>query len=89
MTRLCTIAAIIALTTSGAHAFTSEQVPAPIHDAAVTACAPEDEPGLLPRSHYGAIEDECVYRLSHNAITKYEPVAAAGPVYIQMASNKP
>jgi hypothetical protein len=89
MTRLCTIAAIIALTTSGAHAFTSEQVPAQIHDAAVAACAPEGEPGLLPRSHYGAIEDECVYRLSRDAMIQYEAVAAAGPVYIQVASNKP
>jgi hypothetical protein len=84
MTRICSTAAIIALTTSYAHAETSDQVAAQIHDAAVTACAPEREPGLLPRSHYGAIEDECVYRLSRSAVTQY-PVQANVPVNIQVA----
>jgi hypothetical protein len=77
MTRLCTTAAIIAFATSYAHAETYDQVPAQIHDFAVAACAPESERGLLPRSHYGAIEDACVYRLSHSPITRDQAVAKA------------
>ena len=77
MTRMCTTAAIIAFTTSYAHAETYDQVPAQIHDFAVAACASESGRGLLPRSHYGAIEDECVYRLSHSPITRDQAIAKA------------
>jgi hypothetical protein len=82
MTRLCTTAAIIAFSTSYAHAGTynqvpDDQVPAEIHDFAVAACAPESGRGELPRSHYGAIENHCVYRISHSDITRDQAIAKA------------
>ena len=48
-----------------------------VHDAAVTACAPERATGMLPHAHYDGIANECVYRLSHSAMVKYEALAAA------------
>ena len=48
-----------------------------IHDAAVTACAPERATGTLPNSHYGAIDEHCVYRISRSAMEKYQVLAKA------------
>ena len=82
MTRICTTAAIIAFATSYAHAGTydqvpDDQVPAQVHDYAVAFCAPDNDRGLLPRSHYGAIQDQCVYRISHSDITREQAIAKA------------
>ena len=77
MLRTFTTAAILALTVTAAQAGTTEQLAARIHDAAVTACAPERVSGALPRSHYGAIDDQCVYRISQSAMTKYQNAAKA------------
>lgn len=77
MTRMVTTAAVIALTISAAQAGTSDQMAARIHDAAVTACAPERASGALPRSHYGSIDDHCVYRISRSAMGKYQDQAKA------------
>ena len=77
MTRMFTAAAVIALTISAAQAGTTNQMAAQIHDAAVTACAPERATEALPRSHYAAIDDNCVYRISQSAMRKYQAQAAA------------
>ena len=77
MTRMFTAAALFALTISAAQAETAGQLAARIHDAAVAACAPEHVAEGLPRSHYGAIDDVCVYRISQAAMHKYEASARA------------
>ena len=77
MFRTFATAAILALTVTAAQAGTTDQLGARIHDAAVTACAPERVSGALPRSHYGAIDDQCVYRISQSAMTKYQAQAKA------------
>ena len=77
MTRIFTTAAVLALTITAAQAATSNQMAARIHDAAVTACAPERATGALPKAHYGAIDDQCVYRISQSAMRKYQAQAAA------------
>ena len=77
MTRMFATAAVIALAISAAQAGTSDQMAARIHDAAVKACAPERATGALPRAHYGAIDDQCVYRISRSAMDKYQAQATA------------
>ena len=77
MFRTFTTAALLALTINAAQAGTTEQLATRIHDAAVVACAPERVSGALPRSHYGAIDDQCVYRISRSAMDKYQAQAAA------------
>ena len=77
MTRMFSAAAVFALAISSAQAGTSDQTATRIHDAAVTACAPERATGALPRSHYGAIDNHCVYRVSRAAMDKYQAQAAA------------
>jgi len=77
MFRTFTTAAVLALTVTAAQAGTSDQLAARIHDAAVTACAPERASGALPRSHYGAIDEACIYRISRSAMTKYQNAAKA------------
>jgi hypothetical protein len=68
--------AISSLTLSAAQAGT-DTLASQIHDAAVTACAPEHASGMLPRAHYGAIDEHCVYRISRSATAKYEALARA------------
>jgi LmbE family N-acetylglucosaminyl deacetylase len=75
MFRICTIAALIALTTSAAQADSLAQR---IHDAAEQACAVETVPHMNAQSHYRAIKDECVHRLSREATVKYEALAKSG-----------
>jgi hypothetical protein len=77
MFRVFTTAAALALTITAAQAGTPEQLAVQIHNAAVTACAPERATGALPRSHYGAIDDQCVYRVSRSAMDKYQAQATA------------
>jgi hypothetical protein len=74
MFRLFTTAAILALTVAAAQA--GETLTTRIHTAAVAACAPEAS-SHLPASHYAAITDACVARLSNAAIVKYQTEADA------------
>ena len=69
MTRICTAAALIALT-AAAQAEPSA-LETRIHDAAVKACAVETIPKASLTSLYGAIEDHCVYRVSREAMHKH------------------
>lgn len=82
MLRICIMTAILALTTTLvatlAQAGTADSLAVRVHDAAVTACAPERATGTSPRSHYGAIEDHCVYRISREAMAKYDSLARSG-----------
>jgi len=71
MFRICTIATLIALTISSA-AQAAPTLEQRVHDAAVKSCAVLNVPNMSPRSHYGAIEDECVYQLSRSAMSKYQ-----------------
>lgn len=71
MTRIFVTFAAFALTISTAQAGTSEQAAARIHDAAVKACAPERATDAGPISHYGAIDNQCIYRTSQSAMAKY------------------
>ena len=68
MLRICTTAALIALTTSAAQADSLAQR---IHDAAVKACAVETIPDASPLSLYGRINDQCVHRISRSTMSKY------------------
>jgi hypothetical protein len=77
MTRMFTTVAVFALAISSAQAGTSDQISNRIHDAAVTACAPERVTNALPRAHYGAIDEHCVYRVSRAAMDKYQGQVAA------------
>jgi hypothetical protein len=77
MYRIFTTAAVVSLTITAAQAGTTDQLAARIHNAAVAACAPEHVSQSLPRSHYGAIDDQCVYRISQSAMTKYQALATA------------
>ncbi len=72
--RTLTIAAFLALTAAAAQA--GESLDARIHDAAVAACAPESADSL-PASHYGAITQTCVTRISNLAKARYEADAEA------------
>lgn len=64
MFRTFAIAAILSLS---ATALQAETLEGRIHAAAVKACAPEASTSL-PASHYSAITDACVYRISKGAI---------------------
>jgi hypothetical protein len=86
MYRMFGTAAVFALTISAAQAGTNDPLTAQIHDAAVAACAPEHVSGALPRAHYGAIDDQCVYRVSQSAMTKYQAIAKTG-TRAKLASN--
>ena len=90
MFRICTIASLIVAISaiSTAQAGTSQSLADRIHDAAVTACAPESAPGMSPRAHYGAIENQCVYRISRTAMNKHQAmVAAKGDQRAKLANN--
>lgn len=78
MYRMFTTAAVLALTITAAQAGASDQLTARIHDAAVAACNPERASGALPRSHYGSIDEQCIYRISQSAMTKYQSLAKTG-----------
>ena len=71
MTRIFVTVAALALAISTAQAETSDQLAARIHDAAVKACAPERVDNATSNSHYGAIDNQCVYRVSQSAMAKY------------------
>ena len=88
MRRTFTTATLLALTISAAQAGTSDQIAARIHDAAVAACAPEHVAQGLPRAHYGAIDDHCVYRISQSAMHKYEASARAKTDETAKLANK-
>ena len=71
MTRFFMAVAALALAISTAQAETSDQLARRIDDAAVKACAPEHVDGASPSAHYGAIDNQCVYRVSQSAMAKY------------------
>jgi hypothetical protein len=77
MNRIFMTVSFLALAISTAQAGTSDPLAARIHDAAVAACAPERASGALPAAHYGAIDNQCVYRISQSAMTKYAALARA------------
>jgi len=78
--------AISSLTLSAAQAGT-DTLASRIHDAAVTACAPERVSGMQPRAHYGAIDEQCVYRISRSAMTKHEALAKTSGESTKLAHN--
>jgi hypothetical protein len=69
MLRTLTTAAILALTLASAQA--EESLASRIHAAAVQACAVESSDNL-PASHYNAITESCITRLSNTATAKYQ-----------------
>jgi len=71
MTRMFMTVAVLALAISAAQAETSDQLAARIHDAAVKACAPVRVERATPSGHYGAIDNQCIYRTSQTAMAKY------------------
>jgi hypothetical protein len=75
MFRMFTAAALV-LTVTAAQA-ASDSLADRVHAAAVAACAPEAAPGMRPTSHYDAIFQHCVYRISDSAMTKYQAQAKA------------
>jgi hypothetical protein len=91
MLRIRTSTAILALaisclTLSAAQAGT-DTLASRIHDAAVTACAPERVSGMQPRSHYGAIDEQCVYRVSRSATVKSQALAKTSGESTKLAHN--
>jgi hypothetical protein len=73
MTRTFAIAAILSLTALSAQA---ETLSVQVHDAAVKACAAEASTSL-PASHYAAITQTCVDRISNATLRKIAAQAQA------------
>jgi hypothetical protein len=76
MLRLSAVLLVLTATT----AWAGESLESRIHTAAVEACAPEAVPQAVasrPLSHYGAITDRCVARISNSAMAKYQAMAQA------------
>jgi hypothetical protein len=69
MFRTIATTAILALTIACAQA--GESLDARVHEAAVKACAPESSTSL-PLSHYGAITQYCVARVSTSTMAKIQ-----------------
>ncbi|HEY0267220.1 MAG TPA: hypothetical protein VGC16_10740 [Rhizomicrobium sp.] len=74
MFRVFTTAAILALTAATAQA--DDGLAARIHEAAVTACAAESS-SSLPVSHYGAITQYCIARVSNTTLARIQANALA------------
>jgi hypothetical protein len=74
MSRMFAVAAILSLTLGAAQA--ADSLDSRIHDAAVTACASESS-ASLPASHYAAITQACVNRLSSATMRKMQAEALA------------
>ena len=58
-----------------------------IHDAAEAACAPVAVRDASPISYYGAIFEQCVYRTSNSAMSKYQALAKATAARAQIAGK--
>lgn len=69
-----TTAVLLVLTAVTAQA--GESLATRVHVAAVTACAPESA-ASLPVSHYGAISQYCVDRLTKTTLARLQADAAA------------
>jgi hypothetical protein len=81
MFRMFTAVALIGLVATPALAETAFE--SRVHEAAIAACAVEAAPGAGPASHYGKIVENCVSRLSREALSKAEQsakLAAAGRI---------
>ncbi len=87
MYRTFTTAAVLALTITAAQADNTASLTARIHDAAVTACAPESLSHAGPAGHYGAITEQCIYRVSNAATAKYKTEAEAKAARAKLANN--
>ncbi len=74
MFRTAATAALLALTAVTAQA--GESLVTRVHVAAVAACAPETA-SSLPVSHYGAISQYCVDRLTRTTLAKIQANAYA------------
>ncbi len=74
MLRTVTAAALLALTAVTAQA--DETLATRVHLAAVAACAPETA-SSLPVSHYGAISQYCVDRLTKTTLARIQANAYA------------
>lgn len=83
MFRMFTTVAVLALT---AGAVQADPLSARIHDAAVVACAPESADSL-PASHYAAITEHCIYRVSSAAMAKIRAEAEAKPSSVKLANS--
>ena len=73
MTRTFALAAILSLT--ALTTVQADELADKVHSAAVKACAVEAS-ASLPASHYSAITQSCVDRLSASALRKMASVAA-------------
>jgi hypothetical protein len=67
MTRMFAIAAILSLSAFSAQA--AETLESRVHAAAVEACSVESS-ASLPASHYSAITQSCINRISNAALRK-------------------
>lgn len=74
MLRIVTSATLLTLSLATAQA--AEPLSTRIHEAAVKACAPESSTSL-PVSHYAAISNACVYRISATTTARYQAEAEA------------
>lgn len=73
MTRMFATAAILALTVLSAQA--TESLEARVHAAAVASCSVESS-ASLPASHYSAITQSCINRISTAAMRRMAAEAA-------------
>ena len=87
MFRTLTTAAFLALTVVAAQAGTSDQLSARIQKAAELACAPERADSAGPASHYSAIFQTCVRRISDAATERYQAEAQAKAARSRVAGN--
>ena len=75
MSRNFAVATILFLT-AAIPATAADSLTSRVHKAAVTACTPEASPSL-PASHYRAIADHCVSRISQAAMSNLQARALA------------
>lgn len=87
MFRTLTTAAFVGLTITAAQAGNTDPLSTRIHDAAVAACAPESASVPGPIGHYGAITEQCIYRLSNAATAKHKAEAEARAARAKLANN--
>jgi len=83
MFRMFTTAAVLALTVTAAQA---ADLSSRIHEAAVAACAPESA-SSMPASHYGAITQHCIDRISSAAMAKVQAEAQAKASRVKLAND--
>lgn len=65
----------------------ADSVVARIHNAAVEACSPDRALRINPRSHYGAIDKACIYRIAQSAKVQFQDRNAAGGKGSKLVNN--